>query len=118
MSWTLHWEIFREDPDPLAPAVTLFALGIVFRRHNMEPGLNSSAVSAPLSAPSWVVFESNAGALVHELKLSLCLTKTNEITQRAHEILGGTNTARRYWLTHQILPSVDLTVDLTPWHSI
>lgn len=73
----------------------------------MEPGLNSSAGFAPLAAPSWVVFESNAAALVHVLKLSVCLMKTNEIIQCAHEILGGTNRVPRYWLTHQILPSVD-----------
>lgn len=92
---------FREDTDPSVPAVTLFALGIVFWSHNKEPGLNSSAVSASLSAPSWVVFEANV------LKLSACLRKTNEIIQCAREILGGTNRVPRYCLTRQILPSVD-----------
>ena len=89
---TVHWEIFREDPGPLVPAVSLSALGIVVWSHNMEPGLNSSAASAPLSTPSWVVFESTAAALVHVLKLSVCLTKTNGIIECAHEIPGGTNT--------------------------
>lgn len=115
---TLHWEIFREDPGLLVPAVGLLALGILFWSHSMEPRLNSSAVSAPLSAPSWVAFESNAAALVHVLKLSGCLTKTNGAVQGTHEIPGGINTVPRYWLTHQILPSVDLTVALTPWHAI
>lgn len=84
----------------------------------MQPALNSSAASAPLSTPSWVVFESTAAALVHVLKPSVCLMKTNGIIECAHEIPGGTNAVPRYWLTHQILPPVDLTVDLTAWHSI
>lgn len=65
----------------------LFALGIMLS-NNMDPGLNSSGTSAPRSAASWAVSQSNDTALVHVLKPRICLMKSNEIIQCAREILG------------------------------